>query len=661
MASKLSSELLEMIFKNLYVAEFNGDFFEPDLVVNYQQAALNYPSYLKKLSFEMLYEAAIDYLNVNGNQSTVDYLNSIRENKRYVEMIEVEDTICFLENLLIKVMIRCGTAISMIDMASSFKFRSEIFSLMKQNKIFFSNLNEFIIYTEKGKLIDESIEFLKILSESTESIKVLKIHEMGIYDQTTFIYDSHSLKALIGFIESQKSIKKLDISYSDSFTGVISALNCHLSLHEIIVQGKYIQEFKVLNDCENLEVLRIKSSEALPLLKQLSNSNCRIRILDIYARVHDILDVISFLQEHGPLLQRFRLMPFGTTLSQTRLTRTLRDFCLNLEYFGLSSLNFSDQLVDFVKNSQRLQYISIECNGDDSEEVTRRRVIEFAKSLPRSLHYLNWGFYNKKLKSDYIDLILGHCDAPLKSLFFDNINQEIFDAIVEFQSRVGTLEYCCPTNGPKNYWDELENHVKIGWHKAMRCMTISTFKVLNLKIFYKYNMDSIKNFGGTGTQHYKVNYVRLILDIESEHGLWYILEGFLNSEFIEYELTSEKNSDGSDMANVKCYLIEEFVFREIVYLKNPPSENYAVVSLDLDRYKNERVFYNRITIVWSCILSDNTIHSSDIGYVESEDDFDLNDYTIDEDKYRGTNYPEWRVESAMQKLAEKENSVIRIF
>ncbi|CAG8566111.1 5276_t:CDS:1 [Scutellospora calospora] len=330
-----------------------------------------------------------------------------------------------------------------------------------------------VLYTKPGNYSDGIITLLEIMSRVSTKVHTLRL-KMNIGP------DIRALNELANFIKSQRRLRKFDITdltYTISFSGVISALkNQENSLRELVLNGRYTSEFMVFNSFEKLEVLRIKNHEAEPLLKQLSDVCCKISTLDINIKMVNTDNVIPLLRKSGSQLQRLSIVSSDCIIPlQSKLLRTLTDFCPNIIYFCIYYIELSNQLLKLIEGLRKLQFLSLGCT-DTEIEITKSRIISLSKTLPSTLRYLQWDYVerNKILDSythsstSYIQSILKYCEAPLEKLIIYELDKGIIKAIIDFCIRKGTLKYGCYMNGPRilksgcylnrpiDYWEELE-------------------------------------------------------------------------------------------------------------------------------------------------------------------------------------------------------------
>ncbi|RIB20415.1 hypothetical protein C2G38_2179335 [Gigaspora rosea] len=165
------------------------------------------------------------------------------------------------------------------------------------------------------------------------------------------------------------------------------------------------------------------------------------------------------------------------------------------------------KLITRLKSGILLQRLKLELNGDESQEYTlllecyndgipdeelKKRVIQFSEILPLTLQYL-------KLDNSigpYTDILLNHCNVPLKKLLIYEIyNEKIAKALIEFCIRNKTLKYV----GVYEYLDlndnirkEVEEYVELVPFGSI-LVIVNFYKFLlpvdkqNFMLFYVYN------------------------------------------------------------------------------------------------------------------------------------------------------------------------------
>ncbi|KAF0496458.1 hypothetical protein F8M41_020980 [Gigaspora margarita] len=292
-----------------------------------------------------------------------------------------------IRDLLLKLFIESGATLHKLDIYfyQDNGIRPEIFYTLGRNMQFFSQLQELTlrIVSDFGnkncnavlKMLAENVTtFLKILAKIATKINVLKIEELNPN------YGPQVFHALISVIKSQKRLRQfhlLGLNTPKKFHGIVSALESQKqSLREVLIEDcDYNAEFKALINCENLEIIRVRSCEDKELVKMLKMFNCKITTLEITNLdiVIDASNIVLILEKSGTLLQRLKL-EVQIISEQSLLLETLMSFCPNILYLNLSEVEFSTQLLDFIGKLKNLQFLTLEWCGDIFEED----IIQFA-------------------------------------------------------------------------------------------------------------------------------------------------------------------------------------------------------------------------------------------------------------------------------------------
>ncbi|KAF0525834.1 hypothetical protein F8M41_014325 [Gigaspora margarita] len=342
-------------------------------------------------------------------------------------------------NLLFKLFIESGAILHTfcLDFSESLEFKPEIFYSLEQNVQFFSQIQHLSLH-----IIDLNVEsattLLRVLAKNATKIRTLKILEY--YNNG---HDNDMLQSFIYIIKSQERLRIISligVGYFTKFLGIISALESQKSsLQEVIINNcNFSAEFEVLNNCKNLETLRITYCN--PILSKLSKIlDYKISTLELIDRSIDARPIALMLKKSGILLQRLNLESDDKINEEPLLLEAIKSFCPNITYLRISNFVFSSQLIELIGNFQKLQFLSLWCNTDDiPNKELKIRIIQFSEILPLTLQYLCLGHWLQK----YLDILLNHCNAPLKKLLINEIsNKKIFKALVEFCIRIKTLNY----------------------------------------------------------------------------------------------------------------------------------------------------------------------------------------------------------------------------
>ncbi|KAF0555461.1 hypothetical protein F8M41_017186 [Gigaspora margarita] len=275
---------------------------------------------------------------------------------------------------------------------------------------------------------ENAIKLLKILTKNATKINTLKL------DKIFSDCEQKSLNALRCIIKSQEQLRQFSLvggKFPIEFYGIISALESQKnSLQEVTIENCACSTvFKTLMNCKNLEILRLRHCDNVEILE------VSLKTFEITSCTINASNIVQILQKSGTFLQRLKLGPVG---EETLLLETIKSFCPNITYLGLSFFKFSSQLLELIGNLQKLQFLTLWGMSSIPEELNMR-IIQFAKTLPLTLQYLDledfWLF-----KSN-IDILLNHCNVPLKKLIINQLDKENVKALIEFCIRNKTLQY----------------------------------------------------------------------------------------------------------------------------------------------------------------------------------------------------------------------------
>ncbi|KAF0548939.1 hypothetical protein F8M41_025561 [Gigaspora margarita] len=352
---------------------------------------------------------------------------------------------CHIINLLFRILIEGGATLSILKLNFydlHIEIRPEIFYLLGRNKYFLSQLDELSVTAIDDLHIEDAISWLKVLEKSSTKIRNLTI---SFY----YGYKPRLSHAYIRVIKSQEQLRLFHIfgdkDYSTEFFGIISALESQKkSLKEIeIDRCIYSSEFETLKNCENLEEIRILKSKDEKVFKTFNTSCCNTLRLSCYQPI-DSNNLIQILEKSGSSLQQLEINSFGQGIySQSLLLKTLMIFCPNIAYLSFSGIKLDFQFLEFIKRLQKLEFLILDWMIDESEKEMKAYIMDFAKILPSTLQYLGLNNHPSDL---HIDILLNHCNAPLKMMFFgiiykNNNYKNKIKALIEFCIRKMTLEY----------------------------------------------------------------------------------------------------------------------------------------------------------------------------------------------------------------------------
>ncbi|KAF0469704.1 hypothetical protein F8M41_025503 [Gigaspora margarita] len=149
------------------------------------------------------------------------------------------------------------------------RFELEIFHSLEQNVQFYSRLQHLSLDIISNFGIENIAKLLRVLAKNTTKIIALRL------EVCTYAELIHTLPpALIHFIKSQEQLRKFILNDRNNcpteFYSIISASESQKdTLQEVILDGcAFSAKFEVLNNCKNLETLRILDCD-MKLLKIL--------------------------------------------------------------------------------------------------------------------------------------------------------------------------------------------------------------------------------------------------------------------------------------------------------------------------------------------------------------------------------------------------------
>ncbi|KAF0562292.1 hypothetical protein F8M41_000065 [Gigaspora margarita] len=367
-------------------------------------------------------------------------------------------------NWLIKIFIESGATLHKLDLYCYFYSDDldwmSFYSLLEQIDQFFLQLQDLSLRAISTYSSENAIKFLISLTKKTTKISTLNLSDFNSNS------DPQILQALINLIKSQEQIKRFSIfgESSTEFHGVISSLECQTnSLQEVIIEScDYSEEFEVLRNCKNLEILRMRDSNYPELLNLL---NCEINTLEIEDSEIEASIIVQTLEKSGLSLQQLKLKSNVKIMDESLLLKAFKEdsllleaiksFCPNITYLNITYTKISTHLVDLISNLQKLQFLTLQYNVDMDympEKDPMIRVKQFAKILPLTLQYLDLS--ESTWLNPYIDILLNYCDAPLKKLLIDDLNNEkSAKALIEFCIRKRTLNYVTLRR-----WYNLDDH-----------------------------------------------------------------------------------------------------------------------------------------------------------------------------------------------------------
>ncbi|RIB20413.1 hypothetical protein C2G38_2179333 [Gigaspora rosea] len=232
-----------------------------------------------------------------------------------------------------------------LKLVSDERFINHIINfLLKTKRAIFSRIQHLSLDIISIFDIESVTTLLRDLTENTTKIRTLNL----------FFHsdpESQICHALIYFIKIQERLKLFRIAGGHTeFHCIISVLECQKnSLQEVVIQDcSFSAEFNVLNNCKNLETIRITCCNT-ELLK----------ILDYKISTLEVFDTPIDAQTMALILKKSRYIEFST------------------------------QLLELIGKLHKLQFLSLWCDIDNIPvEELKIRVMQFSKILALTLQYL---------------------------------------------------------------------------------------------------------------------------------------------------------------------------------------------------------------------------------------------------------------------------------
>ncbi|KAF0469703.1 hypothetical protein F8M41_025502 [Gigaspora margarita] len=323
------------------------------------------------------------------------------------------------------------------------RFELEIFHSLGQNVQFYSKLQHLSLDIISNFGIENIAKLLRVLAKNTTRITALRL----FFHYECESKSIHTLSpTLIHFIKSQEQLRKfiLDGDYCPTEVyGIISALEFQKdTLQEVTLDGcVFSAKFEVLNNCKNLETLRILNCD-MELLKILDYN---ISTLEISHHQIDVPITVQILEKIGILLQRLKIEARLVIRKESLLLEAIKSFCPNIIYLYITNIGLSTKLLELIGNLEKLQFLSLGYAYHTPKDEEKIRVMQFAKILPSTLQYLDIAIgIPDTLLDSFIDILLDHCNSPLKKLLISSVNlnsEKNTKALIGYCTRIRTLNY----------------------------------------------------------------------------------------------------------------------------------------------------------------------------------------------------------------------------
>ncbi|KAF0552656.1 hypothetical protein F8M41_021346 [Gigaspora margarita] len=284
------------------------------------------------------------------------------------------------------------------------KFELEIFfHSLEQNVQFYSRLQHLSLDIMSNFGFENIAKLLMVLAKNTTKINALRL---VFYSKNAKLI--HTLfPALIHFIKSQEQLRKFILEADET----LRILDCDKKLLKIL--------------------------------------DYNISTLEIYYFKIDAPIIVQILEKIGILLKRLKVETENVILEESSLLEALKSFCPNIIYLYITHIGFSTQLLELIANLQKLQFLSLGYAYHTPKEENKIQVMQFAKILSSTLQYLDIAIdmaYNipDNLLDSFIDILLDHCNAPLKKLLISSVslnNEKNIKALIKYCTRIRTLNY----------------------------------------------------------------------------------------------------------------------------------------------------------------------------------------------------------------------------
>ncbi|RIB26886.1 hypothetical protein C2G38_2162165 [Gigaspora rosea] len=495
------------VFKPMFISIYISSFEDPEddvksilkeygININFQKPLFHYVRFLEILNLGCL------------NYGVDCWISShLQDEEQDIEQLKFH-----VANLLLKIFIKDGVTLSELELNSLNDFieiKPEIFYLLEQNINFFSRIHVLSIsltalkelkYDYNFEFIYESyckvlVKILKILARSVTKITNMRV---ALYDSDYLPQLCHELAFIIKSQEHLKYFKlacKLDRRPWELYGIVLALKSQKETLEGIMIEGCACStEFEALRDCENLKAIRIyHCSNTI-----FTTFNSKISILEVdTSGLYNASGLVQILEKSGSSLQRFKLNDENSYFndeddednysmfkfnkkgslikSQSLLLETLMTSCPNIVYLSiLGIVKYSTHILKLLSSLQKLQFLTISWNDefdDESESEEKEKKMkacakQFAEILPPTLQYLD---LSKLYLDSHVNILLDHCDAPLKKLSINlpsHNEGETINAIIRFCIRKKTPNFVSVNErggwrNIKNFEKDLERYVKV--------------------------------------------------------------------------------------------------------------------------------------------------------------------------------------------------------
>ncbi|KAF0540722.1 hypothetical protein F8M41_006341 [Gigaspora margarita] len=124
------------------------------------------------------------------------------------------------------------------------------------------------------------------------------------------------------------------------------------------------------------------------------------------------------------------------------LTKTIGDHCLNLTSLSITtSFSIFDYFLKSLSKLKKLKYLDVKKDRHDIQ-YTKEMILQFAKTIPNSLEELDFDLISDR---EHLNVFLKEFKTPLSklSIYLHELNDEIFNFIIDYAIRTGNLKELC--------------------------------------------------------------------------------------------------------------------------------------------------------------------------------------------------------------------------